>query len=160
MNPLRRHTPALVVAAALVLAAMACSSTPANRGTCTNHTYLSGGDHTVACPGTDTCSCGAPTVCCMGNVGANDGACVDPQTCGSFMLSCDGAEDCGGGVCCFTLTAGSSCTTASLCQGTWMCRSDDDCAGSPAGPHRSPADFGVIGVHDRGLDKLVGLCGQ
>jgi hypothetical protein len=158
MEHLRKHTVAAIVAA-LVLAAVACSNQTTNRGSCTNHSYLSGGVGTVTCPGTDTCSCTAPSVCCMANVGAYAGECVAPQTCGSFTLSCDGQEDCGAGVCCFTVTLGSSCSTASECQGSWLCRSDADCAGSPAGPTCSPADFGVIGVSDRGLDKLVGMCG-
>jgi hypothetical protein len=159
MEHVRRDTLAVVVVA-LVMAAVACSSQTPNRGSCTNHSYLSGGVHTVACPGTDTCSCAAPSACCMGNVGANTGECVAPETCGSFLLTCDGQEDCGSGVCCFTITAGSTCSTASQCQGSWLCRSDADCAGSPAGPTCSPADFGVIGVKDRGIDKLVGTCGQ
>jgi hypothetical protein len=94
----------------------------------------------------------------MGNINAAAGECVDPRTCASFMLACDGPEDCGGGVCCLT-QAGSSCMPAAQCPGDWVCRDGSQCSGNPGGANCKAADFGVQGVSDRGLDGLIGVCG-
>jgi hypothetical protein len=142
----------------LALVGAGCNAQPA-AGVCAQHSYAAGGAHTVVCPGTSTCSCAAPSACCMAGAASNLGECVDPQTCGSFLVTCDGPEDCGGGVCCLT-AAGSSCTAAANCGGSWLCRMDSQCASNPAGQNCNPADYGIMGVKDKGLDGLVGVCGQ
>lgn len=151
------------VASAIAIAAIACSDyTEGNTsaGTCRGASLASGTAHGVVCPGVVGCNCPAPAACCMGSLGGNDGACMDPRACGGVSLSCDGPEDCAqGAVCCLT-SAGSSCMSAAECTGQWLCRSDSQCNGSPGGPSCVAADFGQSGVTDRGLDGLIGSCGR
>jgi hypothetical protein len=148
------------VISTLAVVALGCTAqAQPNRGACNNRSYATGGAHTVVCPGASTCSCAAPDACCMAGADSNSAACVDPRTCGGFMLTCDGPEDCGGGVCCLTST-GSSCSDASACTGSWICREDSQCGVSPNGTSCNPADYGVQGVNDRGLDGLIGICGS
>lgn len=152
----------IVSAGTLVLvAAFGCTAqTEPNRGACNGHSFASGAAHSVTCPGTATCFCGAPSVCCLAKIDSNQGQCVDdPHTCAGVTVTCDGPEDCGGGVCCFAGNE-SSCTAATACNGVWLCRSDSDCNSSPNGSHCHAADYGVSGVNDRGLDGLIGLCGS
>jgi hypothetical protein len=148
----------LALAAALAVPSGCTIHTTPNRGACTTDTFGAGGGNNVICPGTNTCSCAAPTACCMGDINATEGECVAPQTCASFLLACDGPEDCGGGVCCIT-QSGSSCMPAGECAGDWVCRDDSQCAGNAGGSTCKSADFGVKGVSDRGLDGLIGICG-
>ena len=151
----------LVVAAcaiAGVVAALGCSdySEPASGGVCASSSYSGGGSHAVACPGVAGCTCAAPGACCLGAIDSRAGACVDPRECAGLVLSCDGPEDCGGGVCCLTST-GSSCAASSACTGQWLCRGDSECVGSPNGGSCLPADYGTKGVNT-GLDGIIGLC--
>ena len=43
---------------------------------------------------------------------------------------------------------------------TILCHSDDDCISALGAPFCRPADFGTLGVSDRGLDGLVGICSR
>jgi hypothetical protein len=117
-----------------------------------------GAAHAVTCPGVPGCVCAAPQACCLGAIDATAGSCESPRACAGVVLSCDGPEDCSGGVCCLTLS-GSSCSATNSCPGTRLCRDDSQCAGSGAS-HCLPADFGQPGVNDRGLDGKIGLCRQ
>ena len=146
-----------VVVAALVVA-VGCSDyvDPNQNGACANLSYTGGGSHVVVCPGTATCSCAAPNACCLSAISSRAGACVDPRDCTGLVLSCDGPEDCNGGICCLT-NGGSSCTAAGSCTGQWLCRGDSQCVGSPNGGRCAPADYGTKGVNT-GLDGAIGLC--
>jgi hypothetical protein len=100
----------------------------------------------------------------MMRLDSNSGTCTQLSSCRNIALSCDGPEDCGGGVCCLSdrTGGGSECRAQANCQAPseWLCRSDNDCTGSPVGPHCAPIDLGVQGVDDKGLDGLVGICGK
>jgi hypothetical protein len=159
MSPVRALF-SMACAGALVAVFGCTAQTEPNRGACNGHSFASGAAHSVTCPGTATCFCGAPSVCCLPKIDSNQGQCTDDaQTCGGVTVTCDGAEDCAGGVCCL---AGSfaSCTPGAACNGIWLCRTDSDCNGSPNGGHCHAADYGISGVNDRGLDGLIGLCGS
>ncbi len=152
-------TRSVCVALALLLVA-ACADSPttsATRNACASS--VTGGARSVTCPGVTGCACAAPQICCLGAIDSRAGTCQDPRACGGLELTCDGPEDCSGGVCCLTAT-GSTCTAASACSGAWLCRGDAHCAGSPGGSNCVPADFGTPGVADRGLDGLIGICRQ
>jgi hypothetical protein len=116
----------------------------------------------VICPGTPSCGCEAPAVCCLSAIDSQHGSCTTFSACRDLALTCDGPEDCNGGVCCLDQQAGggTTCKAPGDCGGTekWLCRTDADCAASPAGNHCRPADFGTSGVEDRGLDGLIGIC--
>ncbi len=160
MTSQRNRPRALTLLAAMVVAAAACTlHTTPNRGACSADVFGAGMANSVVCPGTDSCSCSAPTACCMGDINATEGECVAPQTCASFLLTCDGPEDCtgAGAVCCIT-PSGSSCVAGSECTGYWVCRNDEDCAATAGQNTCKPADLGVQGVNDRGLDGLIGTC--
>ena len=149
----RGFAPALAIA--LVGLVAGCGSyneqAPAN---CASST----GAHAVTCPGVPGCTCAAPDACCLGAIDSYQGTCGPPRTCAGLLLSCDGPEDCNGGVCCLT-RSGSSCTAANACSGTWLGRNDAQCVGSGSNSCM-PADFGQKGVNDRGLDGHIGLCRQ
>jgi hypothetical protein len=149
---------AIVCVGVATAIALGCSdyTEEASNGACSNLSYSAGAPHVVACPGVGGCACTAPSVCCMGSIDGHAGNCVDPRDCNAFVLSCDGPEDCGGGVCCMT-SNGTSCTTASACTGQWLCRNDSHCVGSPTGSNCAVADFGTKGVNN-GLDGIIGLC--
>jgi hypothetical protein len=155
--PGRRLLHALVGVLTACTLFVACSdgSEGAPGASCSN--YQAGGSRSVTCPGVPGCSCGAPSVCCLAAIESRNGSCVDPRTCAGVELTCDGPEDCNGGVCCLTAT-GSSCSDKSACTGRWLCRADGQCNGSPSGGNCVPADFGTKGTNDRGLDGAIGLC--
>lgn len=142
---------------ALVLAALSitvgCGYNELGPNKCTN---APGAAHAVTCPGVPGCVCADPDVCCLAAIDATVGACASPRNCTGITLTCDGPEDCAGGICCLT-KSGSSCTAANACQGTWLCRTNAQCAGSGAS-QCVPADYGQPGVRDRGLDGQIGMC--
>jgi hypothetical protein len=124
-------------------------------------TVVTAGAHAVVCPGATGCGCEAPSACCLSRIDSSAGACAAPRECAGIALTCDGPEDCGGGVCCLDVAAGlASCSAASECRGVWLCRSTHDCAGSPSGSSCNAADFGENGVADRGLDGRIAICGD
>lgn len=127
---------------------------------CAARAYRGGAAGTVVCPGTTTCDCPEPAICCMDAVDAPKGRCEALTACRTLALQCDGPEDCTGGVCCLEDRpgGGSSCKSAAQCAGRALCRTDADCATSSAGPHCEPANFDKSGI-TAGLDYLVGLCG-
>ena len=67
----------------------------------------------IACGDTETCTDG--DVCC---VTMSTVACRSACEGSEVPISCDGPEDCDGGVCCWGLTGGSTCeTSADACTG-------------------------------------------
>ncbi len=129
---------------------------------CANRAYRGGSPNSVVCPGVASCECEGPAVCCMTKVDANSGACTALAACRNIAIQCDGPEDCGGGICCLEDRSGggTSCKATGGCSGEWLCRGDNDCVGAPRGGHCAPADFGVQGVADKGLDGIIGICGK
>lgn len=150
------NKPGVAVAVAIAIAVGCSAYDPQQSATARACAAAPPMAHAVTCPGTSTCACPAPDVCCLNSIDAKSGACGNPRACAGLELTCDGPEDCGGGVCCLTAT-GSSCMDGKLCQGTWLCRSDAQCSGSGASSC-VPADFGAPGVSDRALDGRIGLC--
>lgn len=128
---------------------------------CANRAYRGGSPNSVVCPGVASCECEGPAVCCMQKVDGNTGSCTALAACRNIAIQCDGPEDCGGGVCCLEDRSGggTSCKASANCASEWLCRSDNDCTGAPRGTHCAPADFGVQGVSDKGLDGIIGICG-
>jgi hypothetical protein len=153
MSALRAFACASSLAAAIAVASSCGSYNEQSRANCAAPAAAA---HAVTCPGVTGCICEDPNACCLASIDAYEGTCGDPRTCAGLLLSCDGPEDCNGGVCCLT-RSGSSCTPMAACQGTWLCRTDSQCNGSGVN-HCTPADFGQPGVQDRGLDGRIGLC--
>jgi hypothetical protein len=131
---------------------------------CAYHAWRGGSPNNVVCPGTASCGCTGPAICCMTKLDANSGSCAALGSCRNIAIQCDGPEDCDGGVCCLENRSGggTSCKSQGSCQvpAEWLCRSDTDCIASPNGPRCSPIDLGVQGVDDKGLDGLLGVCGN
>jgi hypothetical protein len=129
---------------------------------CVGSGFRGSNGHGVTCPGTPTCGCDAPQVCCIARIDAQQGVCTALAACRELALACDGPEDCGAGVCCLDTGAGggTTCRARTDCASgqMWLCRTDADCAGNPGGAFCRPADFGTAGVEDRGLDGLLGVC--
>jgi hypothetical protein len=132
--------------------------------TCASQGFRSPNPHGVVCPGTPTCLCEAPQICCMQKIDGNQGTCGTYGSCRAIAFTCNGPEACGGdgGVCCFDQGAGggSFCASSATTCMTHkiLCRGDSDCASVPGMPFCRPADFGTQGVADRGLDGLIGVC--
>jgi hypothetical protein len=123
--------------------------------------------HSVICPGSSTCYCESPQVCCLDAIDSRRGSCTSFQGCSFIALTCDSPNDCGGGVCCLDERAGggSTCKAATDCDSSmkWLCNVDADCKNgnmtAPGGPHCRPADLGSDpGVPNTALDYEIGLC--
>ncbi len=84
-------------------------------------------------PGANTMPCPAPTLCNLGTsvccFTSTPPVCAAATSCPTINASCDGPEDCAvGGVCCLSLTSGSSCTTAACAE--MICHTVSDCPGT------------------------------
>lgn len=71
--------------------------------------------------------CAQGTGCCTGSMTA----CRTPANCPTQIFLCDGAEDCGGGTCCFGNqgAGGSECRAAGSSCAQIACHADAECGG-------------------------------
>ena len=80
--------------------------------------------------------CLDPELCCASMAAST---CKSSCDVGEVGLTCDGPEDCAGGVCCLGLTGGSSCaatmTDCPASQPQVACHTLDDCDSGECSPH-------------------------
>ncbi len=109
------------------------SDTSDTDGDTTDGTGTGSGGDGVTC---DQAVCVNPDLCCASMAASG---CKSACEGGEVLLECDGPEDCGSGVCCWGLTAGSVCradaTECTAATPSVACHSSRDCGGAACEPH-------------------------